>query len=339
TEAMPVLVEARAQGHDQSWGGLDIRTFLSGEQSAGRFSVHSIVLAPGASLPPSYHVDAHAYYLVVDGDGVELQIGKLVDKVEPRAMGYAPPLTRQGLRNGSARAATVLAVYSPAGVERAFEEAHAYGERTGAPAGTDYQAILSRYGFRFDDAPLENDDLTNVPGPGLEFEISGPGDMEALRRAFSQLPAHPRLVRTPQSEFETAAPGVTFRKQLLVGEDSAGQAMINLLGGEPGMGAPPHHQPTEEEFFFIVRGQLRMTCATETKVLDPGAFAFCPRNCTHGFKNLHPSERTTFITLNSPAGHERSMVAVRQLRQKGASPEKINALSADGGFIWHQPPV
>src|ERR1044072_5146195 len=58
-EAGPGLISSRAAGVDQSWGGLDIRTFLRGEQSAGRFSVHNLLLAPGAGLAPHYHQDAH----------------------------------------------------------------------------------------------------------------------------------------------------------------------------------------------------------------------------------------------------------------------------------------
>ena len=128
------------------------------------------------------------------------------------------------------------------------------------------------------------------------------------------------------------------RKEVVGGEDTGGHGMINMLGWAPGAGAPPHHQPTEEEFFFILDGELQMVCATETRVLQPGAFAFCPRNCTHGFGNPSPTNDTRFFTLNSPAGHERAMAAVRERTAAGASGKELYDLSVVGGFIFHAGP-
>lgn len=332
-EAAPVLIEAREQGLDHSWAGLDIRTLLRGEQSAGRFSAHSIVVAPGAGLPAHYHEDAHAIVLVLGGE-IELGVGRLVEPVEQYSLGYLPPQTRLSFRNRSSAPAALTLVYWPAGAERAFDEAHRHWQATHEAQALAYQGILGRYGFRFDDAALANDRRTNEQLDPLEFEIKGPGDIDALRSEFQRRPDVPRLVRSTSSEVTDAPAGTSNRKALLMGEESCGNAMLNLVAGAPGFNAPDHHQPTEEEFFFIADGQLQMTCGTATKLLSPGAFAFCPRNCTHAFGN-NGAQSTRFITLNSPAGHERAMAAVRRLAGRGGSKQQQYDLSVAGGFIFH----
>ncbi|WP_431972406.1 cupin domain-containing protein [Nocardia sp. bgisy134] len=331
--AVPVIAENRDEGIDHSWADLDVRTMLRGEQSEGRFAAYSVVLAPGVGLPAHYYEDTHTYLVVADGE-VELGVGNVVDSVGKHSLGFVPPRTRQSFRNTSERPVELVIVHSPAGAERAFEAAHDHWTETGEQDESSYHAILSRFGVRFDDTLLENDGKTNYELPPVEFEFTGHGDLERLREKFLELPVLPRLVRTTPDEYDSSLTGATRRKQLLNGDTSGGNAMLNLVSGPPGLGAPPHHQPTEEEFFFITGGQLELTCATETNALTPGAFAFCPRNCTHGFNNKSDAE-AQFVTLNSPAGHERTMAEVHRMRAQGATKEALHDLSVAGGFVFH----
>lgn len=335
-EAIPVLAESREDGIDHTWGPLDIRTLLRGEQSGGRFSAHNVVLAPGTALSPHYHLDAHAYLLVIEGE-VDLQIGATVERVGPNSLGYAPPMTRIGFANRSAAPAMLALAYTPAGVDRAFEAAHQQWSATGSTTEADYQAILATYGFRFDGEPLANDDRTNQTEPPLEFEFTGGDDLDKLRQAMFARPAVPKLVPTAREEYAGPSEERQIRKQLLKGDDSGGTAMMNMVSMSPGPGAPPHHQPTEDEFFFITNGPAQMTCGAATKPVGTGAVAFCPRNCTHSFGNPDPEERCQFVTLNSPAGHERALLAVGKAAGEGATPEQLHQLSIDGGFLFHVP--
>lgn len=334
--AVPVLAEDRTAGVDQSWAGLDVRTLLRGEQSAGRFAVHSVVLAPGAELSAHYIDETHSYLLVTDGE-VELGIGSAQATVGQHSLGYAPPRTRQSVRNSSDAAATVIMVHSPAGTDRAFRAAHERWRATGADDVRAYSEVLAPYGIHFGNEPLENDARTNEELPPVEFELREVGDLDRLRDLFASRPGVPRLVSTSPVEYDAAgAGGVTRRKELLNGDVSAGTAMFNMLSGVPGMNAPAHHQPTEEEFFFVTDGVLTVTCGSATLPAGPGAFAFAPRNCTHGFANETESE-ARFVTLNSPAGHERSLAVLRRLAEEKAPKEKIMQAAAAGGWVMHDP--
>lgn len=335
SRAVPVFVEDRTAGADQSFGGLDIRTLVRGEQSAGRFAVHSLVLAPGAALPSHYLDDTHSYLLVTEGL-VELGIGVSTDVVGQHSLGYAPPMTHLSARNDSDAPATVMLIHHPAGSDRAFRAAHEQAVSADERAVADYADVLVPFGFHFEARELDNDARTNQALPAVDFELKGAGDMERLREMFASRPGIPRLVRTTPDEYDAAAVGETRRKELLNGDVSAGTAMFNMLSGVPGMNAPAHHQPTEEEFFFVTGGRLTVTCATKTKPVEGGAFAFAPRNCTHGFANQTESE-ARFVTLNSPAGHERSLAVMRRLAAENASKEQLVEASIAGGWVMHDP--
>ena len=334
-EAKPVFMRDRNDGADASWSGLDIRTLLRGEDSAARFSVHDIVLAPGAGLPPHYQKDAYTYVLVCDGH-IEQQVGNVVEPVTENDFAFVPPCTHFGFRNVSDKPASLILIYSPGGAERAFDAAHSHWEATGDSRESSYLPILERYGFHFDDQALENDAKTNIAAGSIDFDFKALGDMERLREAFAGTPAIPRIVKTSPTEIEaTISTGKTFRKAVVTGDDSGGQAMVHLLASESSFFAPPHHQPSEEEFFFVRRGQLDVVCGSESAVVGQGAFAFAPRNGTHAFKVSSGADRVHFFTLNSPAGHERALSVLRTLDAAHAPQEQIDAMRVAGGWIMH----
>lgn len=335
---VPVIAADRNTGSDISWAGIDARALLRGEQSGGRFAALSVILSPGATLPSHWYDDTHAWVLVRAG-GPLLQVGDSESAVGPNSLGYVPPRTHLALKNSTGEDIEVMVVYSPAGVERGFTDAHDAWLRTRSTDVADYRDQLARYGIRFEMAgeveALPNDAATNHTLAPVDVDFNGEGDMEALRSAFMARPAVPRLVETLPEEWDQAhATGQIRRKQLLTGDDTAGLAMLNLLSYRPGPGAPAHHQPIEDEFFFITGGDLELTCATQTLTLSAGAMAYCPRNCTHAFNNWASTD-TQFVTFNSPAGHERSLEALRRHSANGATRGDLYNLSAAGGFIWH----
>jgi len=284
-------------------------------------------------MPVHHHIDAHAYLLVMDGR-VEMRIGSTVGQVGKHGLGYAPPNTRVGLRNRSDTPVALMLIYNAAGMERAFAAAH---ERSPDATSAEYQTVLTPYGFRFDDAPLVNDARTNASEPPVRIEFKGGDDLARLRQAFFSRSPVPRMVTTAPEEYEPGDLNQTLRKQLLTGDDSSGTAMMNMVSLVPGPAVDPHHQPTEDEFFFITEGPAELTCGSETRLVDAGTFAYCPRNCTHGFRNPNPDRRMQFVTLNSPAGHERALVALRQAIADGAPPDALTELSIAGGWRNHVP--
>lgn len=336
-EACPVLCAGRNDGVDQSWPGFDVKTYVRGEQSAGRLSVHSILLAPGAGLPSHYHDNCETFLMVVEGQP-EIRVGNLAEMADRYSFAYVPAKTRFSIRNPTEQTIWFNLVYQKAGNERAFSAASQHWHDTADTDPESYNAILSRYGFRFDDALLTNDALTNVSITPLEFDFTEEGDLERLRGLLGGLKPYPRLVHTSADEISVAetkldGPESGFRKRLLSGDEAGGSAMLNLLACIPP--APPHYQPTEDEIFFIMDGQLEMTCGNGNVVVEKGAMAYVAQNCTHGFRPPAPGVKHKFITFNTPGGHEHAMAALRSRIKQGIGDQEMWELSAAGGFIFH----
>jgi mannose-6-phosphate isomerase-like protein (cupin superfamily) len=62
-------------------------------------------------------------------------------------------------------------------------------------------------------------------------------------------------------------------------------------GGEP----HPPHQHVHEELFLIAKGQLAVTIAGKTTVIDPGGAAFVHSGELHGVKNPGTSPAQYFV--------------------------------------------
>lgn len=323
---IPRVLADRNEGIDNSFGGLDIRTLLIGEESAGRFSIHDVILRPGATLPPHHLPDSDSYWYVVEGE-VELTIGDRTELARRDAFGYAPQDTTQAIRNRSGAPARAYLWYSPAGPERAFALAHKVWLESRGSREPNWRDALSRLGFVFHESGQRrpNDMRTNECPDRLEAHIHTLSDFMDLRAAWSNRPPAPKLIH---GRSETEAGDIPLAGQdtkvLLSGDEGAGRCVVFNYGVEPNYRAPPHHQPTEEEIFFIIEGELRLTVGNLTQDIPRCGFGFIPRNATHGFVN--PTDKLTrTITLNSPAGHERGFEMVVRDAGKAAFADLVVA--------------
>jgi quercetin dioxygenase-like cupin family protein len=166
------------------------------------------------------------------------------------------------------------------------------------------------------------------------FPINTSEDFARLRCLWSQMPMIPKVARVEESP-TVRFPGSTIRV-LLNGEESGGSMSVFYQEVEPGFGAPPHHQPNEEEHFFILEGEMEMTIGNQTIHATPGTFAFAPRNATHAFKN-NGEKVCRFITWNSPGGHERMFEAGQRMAQERiGDPEVRQKILAAHDTIFHE---
>lgn len=330
--ALPKLLASRDQGDDASFPGFGVRTLLRGEESSGRWSVHSIVLSPGAVLPAHIRHDADCYWLVVEG-GLDTTVGARRSELHGPAFAFAPAGTVQAIANRSASPVEVLLGCSPAGADRAFDAAHRLWTDSVEDDPRAYLDLLSDHGFRFvTPAAGQDADAIDAVAPRVECEIACAADMAALRQRWSQMPPVPRMVADPSRCRNIEVEGQETRV-LLTPEESGGRASVFMEGVEAGFGAPPHHQPNEDEFFFVLEGPLRLTIGDVTAEAAPrGAFAFAPRFATHAFTNATDAKLRMF-SMNSPGGHDRGFeLATRISRDSPGFGELIQA----HGFQFHE---
>jgi mannose-6-phosphate isomerase-like protein (cupin superfamily) len=327
-DSIPKIVMGREDAVDHSWLGLDVRTLLLGDESSGRFSIHDIVLAPGAELPTYYLKEGHTYFWVVEGQ-VDLRIGAECRRTQRESYGYAPAMTRQGVSNPTAQPAQIVIAYSPAGSDRAFEAARAHWLETGDRDLSVYREILGRYGFCFDDAVLENDKRINEKAERLEADIQVIDDLFELRERWARQRGVPKLVLDIGNA--KTLPGIPS-VPLTDGDESSGHSICSLLSPQPGYRATLHHQPAEEELFYFLDGDYELTAGSTTVNVRRGTFVIAPRFATHGGMN-HSNRPVRFIGMNAPAGHERAYDMLMRERHSERLPELFKAY----GFFLLEP--
>jgi mannose-6-phosphate isomerase-like protein (cupin superfamily) len=328
----PRLLLSRDQGEKCGWPGFDVRTLLRGEQSSGRWSFNSLLIAPGTELPAHAHEVTDTYWYIVDGE-VELTIGSETKRVVGPAFGFALNQTTQAVANHSSKPVEVFVGYSPAGVDRAFAAAHRLWQEQPTARSDAYLAVLAAHGFQFTGGrPQPNDARTNQAVPRVDADVQQYDDYLNLRKRWAQLPGAPKLVTDPRACLNIPVTDQETRV-MLSPEESRGGASAFLGGIDKGFGAPAHHQPSEEEFFIVVQGPLNLRIGNQTVEAAPrGAFGFAPRFGTHAFNNM-VDHRVYLFTMNSPGGHDRGFeMTVREL----GTPTFMERI-AHYGFHFHPP--
>jgi mannose-6-phosphate isomerase-like protein (cupin superfamily) len=178
------------------------------------------------------------------------------------------------------------------------------------------------------------DARTNQPVEPMEFVVNSHDDYLRLREAFTRMPKIPTLLR-PEEQPTATAPNRSYN-WLLTSEQSGGSIVLHVLTVEPGFWAKEHHHPAEEEFFFVLEGELEVTIGNKTTVGGPGTFAYAPPGCTHAFRP-HGGKPCKVLHWNSPGGHERLAVAQKRLAQAGGplSPEAARKVMEDHDYVFH----
>lgn len=323
----PRVVLDRLEGIDNSWVGFDVRTILVGEQSAGRFTFHDVIIAPGAGLPEHHLHATDTYWVVLDGE-VEMTVGVRRERTRRDGFAYIPEDTTQAIRNLGEAPARLFLWHSPAGIERAFAHAHQFWVDNPGATPEACQQALAVLGFSFHRSgeQLANDSRTNSSVARLESSVETFDDFAQMRNAWSQRRPVPKLVHD-----RSAAPDIPMSGQdtkvLLSGDEASGRCVVFHYGIDPGFRAPPHHQPSEEEIFLVLEGGLELTAGNVTESVPRGGFGFVPRYGTHGFSNQSKDAQTRTITINSPAGHERGF---EMIVREGPSPRLPDLLVAHG---------
>jgi quercetin dioxygenase-like cupin family protein len=131
-------------------------------------------------------------------------------------------------------------------------------------------------------------------------------------------------------------------------DTTAGRVGITDSLGPRGTGSPLHVHHNEDEWFFVIEGELTLWVGGETIVLPAGGFAYGPRDIPHTF--CVTSDTARFLLVVNPGGFESFIRAVGQpassltippADDSEPSPEQMAALvalAADYGIEIIGPP-
>lgn len=112
-----------------------------------------------------------------------------------------------------------------------------------------------------------------------------------------------------------------------------------------GFGPPPHIHHDEEEGFYVLEGELSITCGEQTWTAGPGAFAFLPRDIPHSFR-VSDAGDARLLQITSPAQFERFAAEMGEPAQTRTIPppsevdvEKLMRVAPTYGIEMLPPPA
>jgi len=122
TDTQPVATYVPPEGGESVWLVGDTYTVkLSGEQTGGMFSLSEAIVPAGGGPPPHIHYQEDETFVVLEGE----LILEADERTLPAPIGtvlHVPKGVRHGFRNVGGTPARMLFLYTPAGMERMFEE-------------------------------------------------------------------------------------------------------------------------------------------------------------------------------------------------------------------------
>lgn len=91
--------------------------------------------------------------------------------------------------------------------------------------------------------------------------------------------------------------------------DSAGTLGIVEALIPPGNGPPEHLHRNEDEYFYVVDGQLEVTTPDRSQTFTPGGAVMLPRGAPHRFRNVGDTPSRVLL-LFVPGGFERYFLEI-----------------------------
>ena len=121
-------------------------------------------------------------------------------------------------------------------------------------------------------------------------------------------------------------------------------AVIEILAAQ-GMGSPLHVHHNEDEWFYVIEGELTLWVGGDVVVAPAGSFVFGPNDIPHTFSVTSPQAR--FLLVTEPGGFENFLRALSEPAQaltlppatvKQPDPELMMATAAEYGIEILGPP-
>lgn len=120
-----------------------------------------------------------------------------------------------------------------------------------------------------------------------------------------------------------------------MGHDTGGSMAIAVLRAEPMSGPPVHIHTREDEWFYVLAGELTFQVADRRFTAGPGTSVFAPRNVPHTWQNC-TNENAEALGMVSPAGIEDFFLA---MAQQAVAPEAAAELMNQFGIQVVGPPI
>jgi quercetin dioxygenase-like cupin family protein len=127
------------------WGpGDSYRFLITGAESSGAYFAMEAIVPPGGGPPPHIHRNEDESFYVLEGE-VEFLLGDRIVTGTTGDFVNVPRGTVHRFHNASAVRARLILTFTPAGIEKFFEETLERATDTDQPPPDNIQAVAARY--------------------------------------------------------------------------------------------------------------------------------------------------------------------------------------------------
>jgi quercetin dioxygenase-like cupin family protein len=129
-------------------------------------------------------------------------------------------------------------------------------------------------------------------------------------------------------------------------ETTAGRLSLLDQTAPSGHATPPHKHQREDEWFYVLEGELTLWLDGDRSVGDPGSFAYLPKGIPHGLAVTSPGP-ARFLVGTSPAGFDSFVRAVGTRAESAIlpppdhpvpSPDELGRIATEHGIEILGPP-
>lgn len=150
--------------------------------------------------------------------------------------------------------------------------------------------------------------------------LSGATYLPKLSRKIES--TEPKIIRKEEGkQVNVIGDMQTFK---LTGQDTDHQFTLIEENNVPGTMIPMHIHSNEDEVFTVLSGQMELTVAGETTILNAGDIGYGPRGIPHSWKIVGDQSAKVLLSV-FPAGIE---IMFEELSQLPAGPPDFSKLAA-----------
>jgi mannose-6-phosphate isomerase-like protein (cupin superfamily) len=136
-----------------------------------------------------------------------------------------------------------------------------------------------------------------------------------------------------------AVPAFAGRMEFkIVGEQCDGAMTLFETESPPGAGPPLHLHEGQDEWLYVLEGEIRVRIGDDILPVRTGAFVFIPRGTVHCWQTVG-SVPCRFLGFLSPAGMDRFFREFAALPEHARTADSFAALAAIGGMTVVGPPL
>ncbi|MBX9599558.1 MAG: cupin domain-containing protein [Bryobacteraceae bacterium] len=133
--------------------------------------------------------------------------------------------------------------------------------------------------------------------------------------------------------------GEIVRVKLSGADTNGAAAMVHVT--VPKLSGPPlHRHSREDEWFYVLQGEITFEVDGQRFNATQGASAFAPRGAVHAFQNFHDDPAQLLVLMN-PAGAERFFEDIHALNKGMSEPDfaRVELLMQSYGIELLGPPL